>query len=462
MSAAIDIDLEDTSEALISCLLLEDANAVTLRKCRESKITARSFVNQEHSEIYRIIETLHDKGISDGLQAEIIRQHPKHRDSIIQLTGIDSVQTSTHLAKYIGDLKNAESRHKMQAMSALFGEQLKTDRDLRDVLADHKERIASLEIQHLRLSAISAAEICRTPPATPFPIVEGMLFRGGTMMLSAPSKGHKTYTALDLAVAVAAGREWLGFKTTATPVLYLNLELPPFAASQRLKAICHSRGIEPPANLFLLNLRGKRVTVETLAREIMPYAKSINAGLVVIDPYYKLASVSGVEENSNDGQAIFLADLEAASAAGDCAIFLLHHFAKGDSGAKNSIDRASGGGVLARWPDVIGTLTEHETEECMVAEFHLRVYAPIPPFVVRWCCPVWIREIGEDPAKIKRAGRGDEHPARVLLEKLDPHGMTNSEWVKVVGWSATTHKNKRDQLESAGKVKCVMGVWKPC
>lgn len=458
----VDLDLGDTEGRILSCILMPETGVANFKKCRDGGLTAEIFTNQENIEIFRLIEAKYDDGFYIGIGDELIRLHPSHRPTLIHLTGLESEATSTNLNKYIRELKDAESWHKFQAIVARCGERLKTGHNLSDVLADHKEQIASLEIQPLRLSAISAFEICRTPPAIPSPIVEGMLFRGGTMMLSAPSKGHKTYTALDLAVAVAAGRDWLGFKTSATPVLYVNLELPPFAASQRLKAICHSRGIEPPANLFLLNLRGKRVTVETLAREIMPYAKSINAGLVVIDPYYKLASVSGVEENSNDGQAIFLADLEAASAAGDCAILLLHHFAKGDSGTKNSIDRASGGGVLARWPDVIATLTEHETEDCMVAEFHLRVYAPIPRFVVKWCCPVWIREISEDPAKIKRAGRGDEHPARVLLEKLDPHGMTNSEWVKAVGWSATTHKNKRDQLERDGKVKCVMNIWKPC
>ena len=141
---------------------------------------------------------------------------------------------------------------------------------------------------------------------------------------------------------------------------------------------------------------------------------------------------------------------------------MVHHFAKGDSGSKNSIDRHSGGGVLARWPDVIATLTEHETEDCMVAEFHLRDFAPIPAFVVRWACPVWVREEGADPAKVKRSGRSDEHPVSELLAKLDPAGMTNAEWFKASDWSDATYRRKRDELERSGKATQMMGVWKPC
>jgi hypothetical protein len=312
------------------------------------------------------------------------------------------------------------------------------------------------------ITSISAAELCANPPPTPSQIIKGMLYRGGTGIISAPSKGHKTYAGLDLACAVAEGRDWLEFETTKTAVLYVNLELSGHGTARRLSAICAARGIKPPANLHMMNLRGKRITIETLQNQVIPRARELGVGLIVIDPYYKISSVSGVNENDNNGQAVFLADVEAAAESEDCAILMFHHFAKGDSGAKNSIDRASGGGVLARWPDVIATLTEHETDDCMVAEFHLREFAPIPRFVVRWVCPVWVREAGEDPAKVKRAGRTDLHPASVLMEKLSPEGMTNAEWVKAVGWSATTHKNKRDQLEKSGKVKCQMGVWKPC
>lgn len=312
------------------------------------------------------------------------------------------------------------------------------------------------------LCAISAAELCSNPPETPAEIVHGMLYRGGTFIISAPSKGHKTYTLLDMSCAIAGGRDWLDFKTNATAVLYVNLELAGHSTARRLAAICSARGIKPPANLHMLNMRGKRISAATLQAVIVPEAKKLGVGLIVIDPYYKISSVSGVEENGNDAQAIFLARVEDAASDADCSIGMVHHFAKGDSGAKNSIDRASGGGVLARWPDVIATLTEHETEDCMVAEFHLRDFAPIPRFVVRWTCPVWTREDGEDPARVKRAGAKDNHPASELLCKLPKEGLSNVAWRKASGWSDATFRRKRDELRAGGKVREAMNIWFPC
>lgn len=455
-----DFTRETTEANLISCLLIEASSSANLIQCHAAGITTRTFKNRVHADIFSRIEDYNAQGISEGVVGELIRLIPENALTILNLSGVDAVQTSTHIGAYIRDLKLIEGQSDLMAIAARFTEAAKAPNiDPAEVLREHQAFIADLATPPMRLFALSAAELCLTPPPTPAPIIHGMLFRGGTMMLSAPSKGHKTYTGLDLAVAVATGRDWLGLKTTATAVLYVNLELPPFAAAQRLNAICGAHGIKPPADLFILNLRGRRVTVDTLAREIMPYAKAKNAGLVVIDPYYKLASVSGVEENSNDGQAIFLADLEAAATAGECAIFLLHHFAKGDSGSKNSIDRASGGGVLARWPDVIGTLTEHETEECMVAEFHLRVYAPIPRFVVRWCCPVWVREAAEDASRIKkRAGATVKYHTADLVPKLT-NGMTSSEWERESGWSHATFTRSRDELISTGKVTFMMGIY---
>ena len=108
---------------------------------------------------------------------------------------------------------------------------------------------------------------------------------------------------------------------------------------------------------------------------------------------------------------------------------------------------------------MIGTLTEHETEECMVAEFHLRVYAPIPRFVVRWCCPVWVRETSEDASRIKkRAGAPVKYHTTDLVPKLT-NGMTSSEWERASGWSHATFTRSRDDLISTGKVTFMMGIY---
>jgi AAA domain len=302
---------------------------------------------------------------------------------------------------------------------------------------------------------VSAESFCAKPPPMPPVLLAGILYRGGTVMFSGPSKAHKTYTALAMGLCVASGRDWLGFKTTAAPVLYLNLELPDFAAQKRIADICQRLRIEHPVTFHLWNLRGKRVTEETLRRELPRRIKQLAAGLVMIDPHYKVSSASGAEENSNDSQGRLLSDLETICTPNGAALAVCHHFAKGDASARNSIDRASGGGVLARWGDVIMTLTPHEEEEAMTVEMHLRVFAPVAPFVVKWECPVWIRDDMLDPSRLKTAGAKTKHSEDDTLKALGDEMMTYSEWCKASRLSDTTFRRKRDALLAAGKVEQV-------
>ncbi len=196
-----------------------------------------------------------------------------------------------------------------------------------------------------------------------------------------------------------------------------------------------------------------------LAVELPRLIRTHGAGLVILDPWYKIAAQSGAEENSNDGQARILAEAERIVTASGAALVVGHHFAKGEAAAKNSIDRAAGAGAMARWGDVIATLSEHEEVDAMTLEFHLRDFAPVAPLALRWDQPVWRRDSALDPAKLKRARKPITHPASELLGKLTD-GMTNKEWLTASGWADPTYRRKRDELlKCPAKVVCEMGTY---
>ena len=301
---------------------------------------------------------------------------------------------------------------------------------------------------------IAASALCEAPPATPPALIEGILYRGGTMMISGPSKSRKTYTMLDAGISISSGEQWLGFGTDRTPVLYLNLELQDFDAQRRIASICSARGIRPPDDLHLWNLRGRRVTLAELRSRLPAKIAETGAGFVAIDPHYKVSAVSGFEENSNDGQGDLLMSLEEIVTPSGAALALSHHFAKGDPSAKNAIDRASGGGVMARWGDVMMTFTPHAEEGAMSVEMALRNFAPVAPFVVRWNHPRWARDGQLDPAKLKRsAGRTETNTADKAMESLGDGLLGWSEWLKASGMAETTFRRKKDALIAAGKVE---------
>jgi hypothetical protein len=274
------------------------------------------------------------------------------------------------------------------------------------------------------------------------------------MLVSGPSKSRKTFSALDVGIAIASGEKWLGRKTTKANVLYLNLELRAFGSTERVTKICSARGQPVPNGLKIWNLRGETVTLEALTIQLPILLAEFNCTVVCIDPHYKVSSVSGMEENSNDSQGRLLTLMEGVCFKAGAALIITHHFAKGNAAEKNAIDRASGGGVFARWGDVMMTFTPHERDDCMVVEMALRDFAPVEPFVVRWIYPRWIREERYDPANLKRAGRPEKHSAAFALQVLADQLLTNTEWLKAAKMPESTFREKRDELLASGKVVC--------
>jgi len=227
----------------------------------------------------------------------------------------------------------------------------------------------------------------------PDEVISGVVFRGGKILFSGASKSRKTFAMLDLAVSVANGARWLGMQTKKGNVLNVDLELMRADFHKRLGRIARARKLTKQG-IHCLLLRGKKVSLPLIKKIIIDKAKEINASLITIDPYYRISS--GAEENSNSDIAELLLNFEEIAHHANSAIAITHHFAKGNSGAKNSIDRASGAGAFARDPDCLISMTEHGSSTAenpaMVIEMNLRSFAPVEPFSIRWEYPIWTRD----------------------------------------------------------------------
>ena len=308
-------------------------------------------------------------------------------------------------------------------------------------------------------NVVTAAELVATPPQRPLELIHGLLYQGGTMLMSGASKSMKTFTMIAAGLSVASGREWLGFKCKAAPVLLLNLELQDFAMADRVGAVVLATGIDPPTSFFVVNLRGQIVNIDIIESQLARMIEMTGAGLVIIDPHYKISAASGVEENSNDAQGLLLYRLENAVCRSGAALMLAHHFSKGDKSQTKAIDRAAGGGALARWPDVVMTLTEHEEAGCATAEFSLRNFAPVVPFVARWKYPTWTRDDSINPALLKKTGgKPVQFSLSAMLAKLQD-GMTKKEWMAATGYTDSTWRRKLAEAMDGGKVRCTSGCF---
>ncbi|MCZ7635711.1 MAG: helicase RepA family protein [Verrucomicrobia bacterium] len=229
-----------------------------------------------------------------------------------------------------------------------------------------------------------------------------MLYRGAKGMIAGPSKSRKTYLLADLAVSVASGVGWLGIPTTQVPVLYVNLELQDFAFRHRRQEIEKVKlsGAVDDYPLWSWHLRGYGVTLPLIRARLLRHCAAEGIGLIILDPTYKLNHLA--QENAAEDVGRLLNEFEQVGREADATVVFCHHFAKGTAAEKHSIDRASGSGVWARDPDAIITLSPHQEDEHMIVEMHLRNFAPIAPFVVRWQYPVWERALEADPTAHRR------------------------------------------------------------
>ena len=204
----------------------------------------------------------------------------------------------------------------------------------------------------------------RLPELSPC-LIEGVLRHGHKMLIAGPSKAGKSFLQIELCIAIAEGKKWLGWKCARGRVLYVNLELDRASCLHRFKDVYTALRWPPEGldNIDIWNLRGKSVPMDKLAPKLIRRASKKNYAAVVIDPIYKV--ITG-DENSADQMANFCNQFDKVCTELACAVVYCHHHSKGSQGAKKSMDRASGSGVFARDPDALLDLIGLDTTEALM------------------------------------------------------------------------------------------------
>ena len=278
----------------------------------------------------------------------------------------------------------------------------------------------------------SADELTQAEPSLPPELIHGVLHQGSKMIMGGASKGRKTWMLMDLAISVSEGLAWWGFSTTKSPVLYLNLEIQEAFAAKRLSLIKENKCLEHLPDLKLWNLRGYAAPLDELVPKITDQLAHHHVGLVILDPLYKVLGDS--EENANTDMALLMNKLESIAVQHGCAVAFAHHFRKGGPAEGASMDRMSGAGVLARDPDSIITMQDHEDEDCVVVDLTLRNFPPIDPFGMEWVFPAFHRKDNIDTTKLRGKGGQQAKVSSDEVANLIPRngGLTQPELAKCI------------------------------
>jgi AAA domain-containing protein len=273
---------------------------------------------------------------------------------------------------------------------------------------------------------IPGAQFMATPLQRPSELIAGIVDQASKLAIGGGSKAHKSWIFTDLALSIATGTDWLGFKTGTAPqrVLYLNFEIPAYHFQRRLGAVAAAKGIAVPDTLGVWNLRGCGVGVDKMSLSLVKAAKDFQAAMFITDPLYKL--LGDTDENSASEMAKLFNALEAAAVEANATAAYAGHFSKGNQAQKEAIDRISGSGVHGRDPDAIINFTPHKEPNAYTVDVILRYNPPVEPFVVRWEFPLMKLATDLDPKTLRAGGSRKKYSAKELINIVKLRGKIES------------------------------------
>lgn len=203
----------------------------------------------------------------------------------------------------------------------------------------------------------------REPPY-PF-LIEGVLRKGGKMMITGASKTGKSWFAIDLAWSIVTGAKLLDrFRCERGRVVYVNAELDEREFWERVERVADMREIplalENYAPFRTFHTRGQGMDMGMVADRLIKGFSGIDVAAVIIDPIYKYESGN---ENDLETVRILAEAMDRIADALGCSVIYVHHHAKGQAGARDMRDRGAGSGGFSRDYDAHIDLTELHAEK---------------------------------------------------------------------------------------------------
>lgn len=178
------------------------------------------------------------------------------------------------------------------------------------------------------LPALSTlADYAADPPALPEELISGVLRRGHKMLISGSSKAGKSFLLMELCIALAEGRPWLGFPCKKGRVLYVNLEIDPASCVNRFVKIYDALGYarDHIDDIIIWNLRGHAVPLDKLVPKLIRRVRDQRLDAIIIDPIYKV--ITG-DENSASDMAAFCNQFDRICNETGCSTIYCHHHSK--------------------------------------------------------------------------------------------------------------------------------------
>lgn len=309
----------------------------------------------------------------------------------------------------------------------------------------------------------SYSELIKDNIPEPDILIEGMLHRGGKLLLGGGSKAFKSWSLIDLALSLHAGVPWWGQSCKQARVLFINFEIQEWSFRNRLADVIKAKGLEGKADDFdVWTLRGYAADLTLIRPMIEKQIEGKGYQAIILDPNYML--MGDRDENSAGDMSTLMNEFEYLATRHNLSIILSHHFSKGNKSGSEAIDRFSGSGVFARNPDSLVVLTAHEEDErTFTCDITLRNFPPLDSFVLQWSYPVFKANYALNPDKLKRQNTHKSIEDDRLLREMGSKEWVANNLVKTMAEkfevSDRTVYRHIKRLTNAGKILVENGLY---
>jgi RecA-family ATPase len=294
-------------------------------------------------------------------------------------------------------------------------------------------------------------------------IVQNFIRKGQVVSISGGMKTYKSWTAMELALAVTNGTRFVKWEANCSKVFYVDTELEGFDFQKRMLGIAEQMKISvDPGECRKMLLRGREISIDMLVPGLIRRLQGKGFDLIVIDAAYSL--LGHREENRNEHISEFGRVLHKLAKETGAAVALVLHHSKGSQIGKRGIEKASGAGAWGRFVDMSLSIDQHPDEGCYNFEPTYRSFAPEAPFVARRNGDIWSVETGlkveSKSSSAKQIGVTDI--LDVLVNECGGEA-SRKDWVEAcensLGISAQTLDDRREKaakqglLDVSGKTK---------
>lgn len=283
----------------------------------------------------------------------------------------------------------------------------------------------------------------------------------GRVLLAAAAKAGKTTMVMNLLKALADGGRFLGcFDVDPLPdgqvVVYLNMEVSPAQIRRWLRRA----GIVNTDAIHVVNLRGQAsaLTLETEQgrQRVADWLRSLDAGMVILDPLAPLLAALGFEENDNSQVARFFSlwaeTLALAGVTDDLIVHHTGHAGQRSRGAARFLDEPD-----ALWTISKDTATDEDGDDVYEAQ-EPRFFKATGRDVEQAEQPLLydgadgVLTLGEGSRKAIRAEAKHQRAQAAILARLREGQATQNDITRRLGINYSDAKATLDTLVDEGTV----------